>query len=222
MDEDALFRDIHRHLVDQARRGEKMDTETQLAEHFQVSRYRIRKILDQLSQMGVVNRAQKRGMVLSEVTPAVFAHNITEQIEVSAFDVREHYEARLAIEKEILPLAIMRVTPLMLSQMDESLARMKGCLVVDSAALKLHISFQRQIMEACGNRVLAVFALSLLEYWYRLLEQSAEHLDAAFFVDTLESDQQLLKLIKVGDEAGAQKLLAQQHRREMLYLIDQG
>lgn len=219
MAEDILFRDIHQYLVGQARRGEKMDTETQLAARFQVSRYKIRKILDQLSQMGVVDRAQKRGMTFSEVTPAVLAHNIAGQIAVSAFDVREHFEARKSLESEVLPLALMRVTPLMLSKMSEALAKMKGCLDVALAALKLHMEFHRLIMEASGNRVLQAFSLALLEHWYRLLEKS-EALDAAFFSAALESDQALLRAIRLGSGDEAQKILGELLQREMICLIE--
>lgn len=218
-EEDILFRDIHQYLVNQSRTGEKMDTETQLATRFQVSRYKVRKILDQLSQMGVVDRAQKRGMTFAEVTPAVLAHNISEQIAVSAFDVREHFEARLSLEREILPLALMRVTPLMLSKMDESLSKLKGCLDVNGAALKIHTGFHRQVMEACGNRVLEGFALALLEHWYGLLEQGGE-LGASFFSDALESDLELLRAIKVGDGQAAEKIVSELLRREMLCLIE--
>ena len=64
MDEESLFRDIHSHLMLQAREGQKMDTEMKLAERFNVSRYRVRRVLDILSRMGVVHRAQKRGLTL--------------------------------------------------------------------------------------------------------------------------------------------------------------
>ena len=52
MDEESLFRDIHNHLIHQAQEGGKMDTEMKLAERFNVSRYRVRRVLDILTRMG--------------------------------------------------------------------------------------------------------------------------------------------------------------------------
>ena len=49
MDEESLFRDIHNHLIHQAQEGGKMDTEMKLAERFNVSRYRVRRVLDILA-----------------------------------------------------------------------------------------------------------------------------------------------------------------------------
>ena len=54
MDEEALFRDIHHHILRQAKAGERIDTETELATRFNVTRYKVRKALSVLSQMGVV------------------------------------------------------------------------------------------------------------------------------------------------------------------------
>ena len=65
MDEEALFRDIHHHILRQAKAGERIDTETELATRFNVTRYKVRKALSVLSQMGVVDRAPKRGMTVN-------------------------------------------------------------------------------------------------------------------------------------------------------------
>ena len=47
---DNLFEQIRDHLQEQAKNGERIDTETELAKRFGVTRYRIRKELDILTQ----------------------------------------------------------------------------------------------------------------------------------------------------------------------------
>lgn len=74
MDEEALFRDIHHHILRQAKAGERIDTETELAHRFNVTRYKVRKALSVLSQMGVVDRAPKRGMTVNALGPKIFLH----------------------------------------------------------------------------------------------------------------------------------------------------
>ena len=68
MDEESLFRDIHNHLIHQAQEGGKMDTEMKLAERFNVSRYRVRRVLDILTRMGIIHRAQKRGLTVLDLS----------------------------------------------------------------------------------------------------------------------------------------------------------
>ena len=59
--DNKLFEKIRDHLQSQARNGERIDTETELAKRFGVTRYRIRKELDVLTQMGILVRTPKRG-----------------------------------------------------------------------------------------------------------------------------------------------------------------
>lgn len=219
MASDTLFQDIHNPLIEQNRRGEKMDTEMQLAERFNVSRYRVRRVLDQLSQMGVVDRAQKRGMTVNSVTPERLTQSFSSQLEVASFDIREFLEARIGIETEIILLSVMRVTPVLIGQLDQTLRQMRACIESPSAALAFHTTFHKLLIEAGGNRVFQVFALALLEHWNKLLLQT-EALDPAFFAQIMDADQELLTAVKVGDESRAKRVLADELRQEMVYLIN--
>ena len=111
MDEEALFRDIHHHILRQAKAGERIDTETELATRFNVTRYKVRKALSVLSQMGVVDRAPKRGMTVNALGPKNLSAQIQVQMDIANFDIREFIEARQLIEVNIIPLAIRRMTP---------------------------------------------------------------------------------------------------------------
>ena len=76
MDEESLFRDIHRHLLRRAKEADAVDTEATLAERFNVSRYRVRRVLDKLAQLGVVARAQKRGVTVLPPDPKLMVNFI--------------------------------------------------------------------------------------------------------------------------------------------------
>ena len=68
MDEEILFRSIHRHLLERSRAGHQPDTEAGLADRFCVSRHHVRQALDVMTQMGIVTRTQKRGISFAEPT----------------------------------------------------------------------------------------------------------------------------------------------------------
>lgn len=112
MDEESLFRDIHNHLIHQAQEGGKMDTEMKLAERFNVSRYRVRRVLDILTRMGIIHRAQKRGLTVLDPEPEKLSKNIGSQLTVSGFNAMEDLEARMLIEHAVLELAVKRLTPM--------------------------------------------------------------------------------------------------------------
>lgn len=217
--DEALLRDIHHYLISQAQSGDKMETETELAARFQVSRYRVRLVLDKLSQMGVITRAQKRGMTLNVVSPKKLADNFCTQFEVANFDLREFLEARIALSNEVAPLAVMRVTPSVIGQLQGILSRFEGAIEVRKAALDFHFQFEECLFAASGNRVLEVFARSLSALWRGLIDASGE-VGADFLERALDADREALKALKVGDAKHLSETLSEGLREEMLHLIE--
>ena len=108
VDEETLFRDIHKHILRQAKSGGRIDTEAEIAERFNVTRYKVRKALSVLSQMGIVDRAPKRGMTVNALGPKNLSSQIQVQMDIANFDIREFIEARLLIEVNIIPLCVRR------------------------------------------------------------------------------------------------------------------
>ena len=125
MDEESLFRDIHNHLIHQAQEGGKMDTEMKLAERFNVSRYRVRRVLDILTRMGIIHRAQKRGLTVLDPEPEKLSKNIGSQLTVSGFNAMEDLEARMLIEHAVLELAVKRLTPMTAGRLTEKVGQSK-------------------------------------------------------------------------------------------------
>ena len=124
MDEESLFRDIHNHLIHQAQEGGKMDTEMKLAERFNVSRYRVRRVLDILTRMGIIHRAQKRGLTVLDPEPEKLSKNIGSQLTVSGFNAMEDLEARMLIEHAVLELAVKRLTPMTAGRLTEKVGQL--------------------------------------------------------------------------------------------------
>ena len=171
MDEESLFRDIHNHLIHQAQEGGKMDTEMKLAERFNVSRYRVRRVLDILTRMGIIHRAQKRGLTVLDPEPEKLSKNIGSQLTVSGFNAMEDLEARRLIEHAVLELAVKRLTP-----MTEKVGQLERVMISGAAVIEIHQSFRLELISGCGNRVLQVFAESLLTECLRLLRETGESL----------------------------------------------
>ncbi len=216
-DEDTLFRDIHKHILRQAKAGGRIDTETELAKHFNVTRYKVRKALSVLSQMGVVDRAPKRGMTINALGPKNLSSQIQVQMDIANFDIREFIEARLLIEVDIIPLAIRRMTPALLGRLEDAINRIEANAADTDEADRWDRTFHLLLLEACGNRVLQVFSGALVTYF----EKTTSHLpqnDPDFFLDIAHKERELLHAIKCGEEERAKTLLAN-HLREQVDLL---
>ena len=123
---DNLFEQIRDHLQEQAKNGERIDTETELAKRFGVTRYRIRKELDILTQMGILVRTPKRGTTVREVGANSLRNQIQMRFDVANFDVQEFIEARALVECSLMPLVSRRITPALASRLEVRSIRLKS------------------------------------------------------------------------------------------------
>lgn len=94
--------------------GDKLPTERELAAQAGVSRAVIRSVLDDMESRGVLLRHVGRGTFLTPADPAVAEP-------VGHPSPREIISSRLAVEPELLPLAVMSST-------DADIAEMRRCL----------------------------------------------------------------------------------------------
>lgn len=208
MDEESLFRDIHRHLLKQARTGEHIDTELRLADRFNVSRHYVRRALETLTQMGVVTRTQKRGISFTTPEPEQISKQLESKLKVSGFDPRELSEARQLFDTALLSLTTRRIAPASLGILSETLQQMEGCLEFRGAALKLHQRFWEIIFESAGNRVLQVFANSLLINAMNTLENHMDDLTPEWYSDMLSCDREVLQALRQNNLNAAQRVIS--------------
>lgn len=207
VDEEQLFREIHNHILRQAKAGKRIDTETELAQHFNVTRYKIRKALSVLSRMGVVDRAPKRGMTVNNLGTKNLTTQIQVQMDIARFDIREFIEARLLIEVDIIPLAIRRMTPALLGRLEYAIEMIEANADDSLEADKWDREFHLLLLEACGNRVLQVFSGALVTYFEKTTSRLPKH-DPGFFLDIAYKERELLHAIKLGQEEKAKALLS--------------
>ena len=209
MDEESLFRDIHSHLMLQAREGQKMDTEMKLAERFNVSRYRVRRVLDILSRMGVIHRAQKRGLTLVSPEPGDLSKSIGSQIQAVGFNAMEFSEARDLIESAVLSLTVKRMNPMQLGRLAETFDQLERVSLSPVAALTIHQTFHSLFLEGCGNRVLQVFAAALLSDCSQKLSEAGDELPEGFVSDLISLDRDLLAALRAGDDEASRAVLVE-------------
>jgi len=174
-----------------------------------VTRYKVRKALSVLSQMGVVDRAPKRGMTVNALGPKNLSAQIQVQMDIANFDIREFIEARQLIEVNIIPLAIRRMTPALLGRLEDAISRIEANAGNSAEADRWDREFHLLLLEACGNRVLQVFSAALVTYFEKTTENLPQN-DPQFFLDIAKNERLLLTAIKAGREDEAKALLSHQ------------
>lgn len=216
MDEESLFRSIRAHLLKQSRAGAEPDTEAGLADRFNVSRYHVRQALDVMTQMGIVTRTQKRGISFAEPGPDDISRQIESHLKIGNFDAYELNEARRLFDTGLISLAVRRLPPAQFGALSSIVTNMEGCIEFRRAALKFHSQFWETVFKGSGNRVLQVFATSLLLHTMNYLESRADELEDSWYSDMLTLDKQVLNALRAEDGERAQALVTEWLRKELM------
>lgn len=201
-----LFEELRIHLQAQARNGERIDTETELAKRFGVTRYRIRKELDVLTQMGILVRTPKRGTSVREVGASNLRDQIQMRLDVANFDIQEFIEARTLVECALVPLVTRRMTPALASRLDALLNKIEAHADEPLEADKYDREFHLLLLEGCGNRVLQVFSGVLVAYFEKTSANIA-NMDPSFFIEVARQEREILRALRHGDAELASELL---------------
>ena len=203
---DNLFEKIRDHLQAQARNAERIDTETELAQRFGVTRYRIRKELDVLTQMGILVRTPKRGTTVREVGANSLRNQIQMRFDIANFDIQEFIEARTLVECSLIPLVSRRITPALASRLELTLNKIEEHADEPLVADKFDREFHLLLLEGCGNRVLQVFSGMLVTYFEKTSNRVAK-MDREFFLEVARQEREILHAIRLGDAQRASDLL---------------
>lgn len=196
--ESVFFEKVRSHILKKATLGKRIETETELAARFHVTRYQIRKVLASLTQMGILERSPKKGSVIRQMNTDMLSDQMQIQFGAAGFDINEFSEARVLIECAILPLAIKRMTPALMGQLENTLTQMEQFAHIPSKADQFDRDFHLLILQACGNRVLQVFSDVLITYFDKT-SALLNSFGPEYFVDIARQEQAILTAIKNED-----------------------
>jgi GntR family transcriptional repressor for pyruvate dehydrogenase complex len=169
--------------------GDKLPTERELSEQFGVGRSSVREALSGLKALGILEIRQGSGCYIKEVNLASLLLPIQEQLYNKRILVEEILESRVAVELEIIRLAVKRATPIMLDKIETYLLSVDEAEENDGKAIitDKHFAFEKLLAEMAGNRILIMMQNLTHELWreitskgwrYRgLKESNRDHMD---------------------------------------------
>ncbi|ATA19738.1 DNA-binding FadR family transcriptional regulator [Gibbsiella quercinecans] len=182
--------------------GDKIETEVTLADKFGVTRYRMRQTLDAMVSAGILERAPKRGTIFKGFDTGSLSEHIKFQFEVSRFDSFEFKEARILMERAIIPLAVRRITPSQISMIELTITNMLLHKDDPQQADTYDRDFHLLIFSACGNHVLSAFS-GVIQTLFRSSEYRHKYWSPEYVEKIADEHKLILQAIKKGDALAA-------------------
>lgn len=153
--------------------GDKLPSERELAEAFQVSRVGIREALRALENAGflTIRQGAAGGAYVTELKFEQLANSCLDLFLADKISIPELHQVRILIEPEVARLAALKVTP----EMSERLLQAYRSEHPPGASLSEDIASATAVhfilAEMCGNRFLGALVNSLLKLSRNILEE---------------------------------------------------
>lgn len=147
--------------------NDKIEGEIFLAKKFNVSRYYMRQALNALVQANILARTPKKGTIFRGFDVNLLSDQIRFHFEISQFNIAEFKEARILIERAILPLTLKRITPTQIAKIEKTIENMIAYKHKPEKADKFDRDFHLLLFKSCGNDVLSAFSGVLSSLFHR-------------------------------------------------------
>ncbi len=203
MSNSDLFENVKAYLVDSGLKpGDTIESEVDLAKRFGVSRHQIRNVLGSMVQAGIIERTRRRGTVIRDFDTGVLSNNIRFHFEVAQFDIAEFKEARILVERAILPLAVKRITASHLVKIEWAIEQMRKYRDEPEKADAFDKEFHLLLFQACGNDVLQAFS-GVLTTLFRSADYRRKYWTSDRIAQIADEHSRIVEAIRRGDAAEA-------------------
>jgi GntR family transcriptional regulator, transcriptional repressor for pyruvate dehydrogenase complex len=186
--------------------GDKLPSETELAQQFGVSRPTVREALGALVSGGLIRKIPgvAGGSFVNTVTPDSLSRMLRESVDtilrLGALDVNELTEVRRVLEIPAARLAAKNRTDAHLRELESVVERQRTTTIDDPGIPGYDLAFHTTIGQASGNRLLAAFIGAVHDATH-----PAQYLDVTKEVGhrTVKQHMAILKAIEEGAEDAA-------------------
>ncbi len=152
--------------------GDKLPTERELVEQFQVSRVAIREALRTLENSGfiVTRQGVNGGAYVTELNFEFLANAFVDLFLADKISIPELHRVRLIIEPEISRLAAMAITPEYTQRLMTALEAEEIPASTLAEDIRIKTAVHYILAEMCGNRFLEAIVRSAMKLTHTLIE----------------------------------------------------
>jgi GntR family transcriptional repressor for pyruvate dehydrogenase complex len=154
--------------------GDRLPTEQQMCLAFGISRPPLREALKALTLMGMLESRQGGRYMVTDLSPSRLVAPFNAMLSAGEYDVQEHFDARRAVELDLVRFAAMRASA------EERARILKHAIdgekfLDDPVAFRLlDIEFHRALGDAGKNRLLSAMAEGLYDIGLDLRRVASE------------------------------------------------
>ena len=152
--------------------GDKLPSERELAEQFQVSRVAIREAIRSLENSGFVETRQgiTGGAFITDLSFQQLTNSFLDLFLAEKISIPELYQVRRLIEPEVARLAAVRVTPEYEKRLRDALKAEKTIGPTLSEEVDRKTSVHYILAEMCGNRFFEALVSSVMRITKQVVE----------------------------------------------------
>jgi GntR family transcriptional repressor for pyruvate dehydrogenase complex len=154
--------------------GDKLPSERELSEAFQVSRVAIREALQSLENSGFIIKRQGAGggAYVTDLTFENLVNAFSDLFLTEKISVPEFYQVRLLVEPEVARLAAGNITPEYAQRLRNSLKGEEILAKTFEEDFSSKTAVHYILAEMCGNRFLDALVRSLMSLTSRIVESA--------------------------------------------------
>jgi len=159
------------------RPGQKLPSERELVDQFQVSRVTIREALQHLQSSGLltVKRGMNAGTYVAEPTAYSITENFQNLIRLGRIDYSHLIDARLYIEPRAAEIAARYRTKKDLQRLEELLTRASETVGLSKKEARLiNVSFHCEVARISGNPIIVFITESVTQSYSELMIEKTE------------------------------------------------
>jgi GntR family transcriptional repressor for pyruvate dehydrogenase complex len=194
-------------LRGEARPGDRLPPERELATQLGVSRPTVRAGLRALAAMGVVESRHGSGTYIPAGPPKLGTEPLEFLADLHGFTRDEMYEARRVLEVGVAGLAAERVTPEHLASIAEEVASLFASMTDPEAFLVHDIRFHRMVAQCAGNPLLASLVEMVSALYYERRRVTATRATDRNLQDAAEMHRRIYQAIRSRDVVLARRLM---------------
>ena len=159
-------------LVGRFKPGDKLPTERELVEEFQVSRVAIREALRTLENSGfiVTRQGANGGAYVTDLSFEFLANAFLDLFLADKISIPELHRVRLIIEPEIARLAALAITPEYTQRLKKAVEAEEAPPTSLSEDIKVKTTVHYILAEMCGNRFLEAIVRSSMKLTHTLIQ----------------------------------------------------
>ena len=189
--------------------GDKLPSERELVEQFEVSRVTVRDALKNLQNLGLISvrRGVNAGAYVSEPTPQPITQSIDNLIQMGKLNFAHLIEIRLYVEPDVARSAALHHTPEDIDTLKELLDRAEACLEISRKKARLtNVQFHSEVAKITRNALIIFLCESITQVFSAMLiEMTHTKLDKKGISKLISEHRRILEAIVKKDSKEAFK-----------------